>query len=150
MAAQTELWITEHLARVRSMPGYIRFEADVHTGWGSGTANFPNLIDPLTALQARLLNSGRRPVVDWCLDDTNLAVQTRIAHQSDVCVVFASADSGEGYLTGSFILRQPRLPLTCGVSRREHGRQKRPRTLAQWHDDDPECCRQLHEYRGGP
>ena len=66
-------------------------------GWGSGTANFSYLIDPLTAIshQAHLDQS----VLQWWLNDWDLSGIPSIARHSDVCIVGVNSDSGEQYIT---------------------------------------------------
>lgn len=68
-------------------------------GWGSGTANFPYLIDPLSAIQNYVHSENPTAVVEYVLDDYNYAQVNATASQADVCLVFANADSGEGYLS---------------------------------------------------
>ena len=66
-------------------------------GWGSGTAEFPYLITPLEALQARARQDRSR--VDWYLDNWDLAGAAKAVQLKDVALVFANADSGEQYIT---------------------------------------------------
>ncbi|KDQ52334.1 glycoside hydrolase family 3 protein [Jaapia argillacea MUCL 33604] len=65
-------------------------------GWGSGSDQFPYLITPLEAIQARArLN---RSSVNWVLNDYDYSlVQSTVAEQN-VAIVFVNADSGEGYI----------------------------------------------------
>ncbi|KAB5591869.1 hypothetical protein CTheo_4698 [Ceratobasidium theobromae] len=66
-------------------------------GWGSGTAEFPYLISPAEAIQARATQDHTSiswHFLDW---DTNGA-KTR-ATNKDVAIVCINSDSGEGYLT---------------------------------------------------
>ncbi|KDQ52333.1 glycoside hydrolase family 3 protein [Jaapia argillacea MUCL 33604] len=66
-------------------------------GWGSGTTQFPYLITPLEAIQARARVN--RSSVNWFLNDFDYTgVQSTVAEQ-DVAIVFVNADSGEGYIT---------------------------------------------------
>lgn len=76
-------------------------------GWGSGTGNYPYLIDPLTALQVYIRKENPRAVVEGILDDFNSAYQQSIARQADICLAFVNANSGEGYVSwiSSFITR---------------------------------------------
>jgi beta-glucosidase len=69
-------------------------------GWGSGTANFPYLIDPSAAINS-FINANRpgKVVVESVLNDFNYGQVSGVARQSDTCLVFANADSGEGYIT---------------------------------------------------
>jgi beta-glucosidase len=59
-------------------------------GWGSGTANFPYLDDPLTAISAAAPN-----VVSYNTDTFPLVVN---ATAGDIAIVFVNSDSGEGYV----------------------------------------------------
>ena len=66
-------------------------------GWGSGTANFPYLVDPLTAIQNEVLqNDGvvQSETQNWA----TAQIQT-LASQASVAIVFVNADSGEGYIS---------------------------------------------------
>ncbi|KAH6636032.1 glycosyl hydrolase family 3 N terminal domain-containing protein [Chaetomium tenue] len=66
-------------------------------GWGSGTANFPYLITPDAALQARAIEDGSRYesiLSNYAHDKTDALVS-----QANVtAIVFVNADSGEGYI----------------------------------------------------
>ncbi|KAL6307374.1 beta-glucosidase [Sparassis latifolia] len=66
-------------------------------GWGSGTDNYPYLISPLDAIQERAREDGT--TVSWWLLDWNTAGAAQAAVQFDAAIVFANADSGEGYIT---------------------------------------------------
>ncbi|KAL9080423.1 MAG: hypothetical protein Q9157_000808 [Trypethelium eluteriae] len=65
-------------------------------GWGSGSTNFPYLVDPLSAIQARALQD--RTVVQYVLNNYASATIASVVQQASVCLVFANADSGEGYI----------------------------------------------------
>ncbi|CAE6463526.1 unnamed protein product, partial [Rhizoctonia solani] len=65
--------------------------------WGSGTSEFPYLISPLEALQARAKQD--HTSISWhTLDWDTEGAKTRAANK-DVAIVFINSDSGEGYLT---------------------------------------------------
>jgi len=65
-------------------------------GWGSGTANFPYLVTPETAIQNVVV--GNNHVFQSITDNyASLQIQT-LASQASVAIVFVNADSGEGYL----------------------------------------------------
>ncbi|KAH0524204.1 hypothetical protein TsFJ059_006738 [Trichoderma semiorbis] len=66
-------------------------------GWGSGTANFPYLISPVTALsaQAEQDRTGFRNVSNNF--DTKAIIKA--ATGAEAAIVFVNADSGEGYIT---------------------------------------------------
>jgi beta-glucosidase len=68
-------------------------------GWGSGTANFPYLIDPYSAIQSYVHQESPDTVIMAQFTDFNLAQASSYASQADTCLVFANADSGEGYIT---------------------------------------------------
>ncbi|KAF2657061.1 glycoside hydrolase family 3 protein, partial [Lophiostoma macrostomum CBS 122681] len=66
-------------------------------GWGSGTSFFPYLITPLEAIKSEATGKGSlvQSVTDnWAYDQI-----TALAKQATVAIVFANADSGEGYIT---------------------------------------------------
>ena len=65
-------------------------------GWGSGTANFPYLVTPDTAIQNQVLaNDG---VYQSVLDNAAFGQIKSVASQATVAIVFANSDSGEGYI----------------------------------------------------
>ncbi|KAF7966462.1 hypothetical protein HWV62_38330, partial [Athelia sp. TMB] len=68
-------------------------------GWGSGTANFPYLIDPLSAIQEYVHAKNPDTVIQSVLADFDYASVNATVSQADTCLVFANADSGEGYIT---------------------------------------------------
>ncbi|MCJ1264141.1 hypothetical protein MMC22_004012 [Lobaria immixta] len=65
-------------------------------GWGSGTANFPYLITPETAIQNEVVgNLG----VFQSITNNYAGVQINaLASQATVAIVFVNADSGESYI----------------------------------------------------
>ncbi|KAF8486551.1 glycoside hydrolase superfamily [Gautieria morchelliformis] len=68
-------------------------------GWGSGTANFPYLIDPSAAIQNFVITKNPTIPVETVLNEFNVGAVTTLASHADVCLVFVNADSGEGYIT---------------------------------------------------
>lgn len=64
--------------------------------WGSGSANFPYLVTPETAIQNEILgNNG----VFQSITNNFAAYQSQLlAGQASVAIVFVNADSGEGYI----------------------------------------------------
>ncbi|KEP54601.1 glycoside hydrolase family 3 protein [Rhizoctonia solani 123E] len=66
-------------------------------GWGSGTAEYPYLINPLDAIKNKASSIGATVSSSLSDSDTNAAVNA--ARGKDVALVFISADSGEGYIT---------------------------------------------------
>ncbi|KAJ7720754.1 beta-glucosidase [Mycena maculata] len=68
-------------------------------GWGSGTANFPYLVDPLAAITAHIQSIDPTVVIEGILNDFNIASVQTSASLADTCLVFVNADSGEGYIT---------------------------------------------------
>ncbi|EPQ55735.1 glycoside hydrolase family 3 protein [Gloeophyllum trabeum ATCC 11539] len=66
-------------------------------GWGSGTDNFPWLISPLEAIQARARQD--HTLVSWFLDDFDYAGVAAAVAGQNMAIVFVNADSGEGYIT---------------------------------------------------
>jgi len=65
-------------------------------GWGSGTTNFPYLIDPLAALLVRARQD--HTDVNWSLNDTNTDGAAKNARNADVAIVGIASDSGEEYI----------------------------------------------------
>ncbi|KAI8822992.1 glycoside hydrolase superfamily [Fimicolochytrium jonesii] len=68
----------------------------VALGWGSGTAEFPYLVGPFDGIKTQA--SALKIPVAASLSNTDLAKAVAVAKKADVAVVFAFADSGEGYL----------------------------------------------------
>ncbi|KAF2834943.1 glycoside hydrolase family 3 protein [Patellaria atrata CBS 101060] len=65
-------------------------------GWGSGTADFPYLVSPLTAIQNEVLkNYG---IIVSVTDDYAYGEIIAEASQASVAIVFVNADSGEGFI----------------------------------------------------
>ncbi|OAA54584.1 glycoside hydrolase family 3 protein [Niveomyces insectorum RCEF 264] len=67
------------------------------TGYGSGPGYFPYLVAPATALRARAATHNATTVE--APDSWNLTAAQDAARGADVALVFANADSGEGYIT---------------------------------------------------
>lgn len=66
-------------------------------GWGSGTANFPYLISPNTALKAQAAKD--KSQYANVSDDYDFAAVAEAVYGAEVAIVFGNADSGEGYIT---------------------------------------------------
>lgn len=66
-------------------------------GWGSGTAQFPYLVDPLSAISLQARKDGT--TLNWWLDDWNLSEASYWASVAEVAIVGINSDSGEGYIT---------------------------------------------------
>lgn len=64
--------------------------------WGSGTANFPYLVTPETAIQNEIV--GNNGVFQSITDGFAGTQIQALAGQASVAIVFVNADSGEGYL----------------------------------------------------
>lgn len=64
------------------------------SGWGSGAADFPYLVEPLSALR-KAFNNDSVYVTDW--PENELPKQKEIVQDQDLCIVFANADAGEGF-----------------------------------------------------
>lgn len=64
--------------------------------WGSGSANFPYLITPDTAIQNTVLGAGG--VYESSLDNGALSSMGALARRANVSIFFANADSGEWYI----------------------------------------------------
>ncbi|EIN08756.1 hypothetical protein PUNSTDRAFT_120347 [Punctularia strigosozonata HHB-11173 SS5] len=68
-------------------------------GWGSGTANFPYLIDPSAAINS-FINANKPTIpVEAIFNDYNYAQVASVASVADTCLVFVNSDSGEDYIT---------------------------------------------------
>lgn len=66
-------------------------------GWGSGTADFPYLVTPETALQNQALSDNTR--YESILDNYAWTqIQALVRQAESTAIVFAHADSGEGYI----------------------------------------------------
>ncbi|KAK3358051.1 glycoside hydrolase family 3 protein [Lasiosphaeria hispida] len=66
-------------------------------GWGSGTANYPYLVTPDSALQAQALNDGTR--YESVLSNYAASQTKSLVSQDNVtAIVFVNANSGEGYI----------------------------------------------------
>lgn len=74
-------------------------EGTLAMGWGSGTANFPVLVDPYSAIQTYIHKNSPKTVVTAILDDYAYDQVAAVGAQSDACMVFVNSDSGEGYIT---------------------------------------------------
>ncbi|KAI0351205.1 glycoside hydrolase [Trametes cingulata] len=68
-------------------------------GWGSGTAQFPYLVAPVDAIQARARRDSSGAQVSWFFANWDLAGAAATALDQDVALVFLNADSGEDYIT---------------------------------------------------
>lgn len=67
-------------------------------GWGSGTSDFPYLVSPDAAIQAQALADGTR--YESILDNYAWAqIQALVTQAESTAIVFANADSGEGYIS---------------------------------------------------
>lgn len=66
-------------------------------GWGSGTTDFPYLVDPLSAITERANRD--HATVTSSLSDSDLVAAAAAAVGKDVVFVFISSDSGEDYIT---------------------------------------------------
>lgn len=66
-------------------------------GWGSGTSDFPYLVTPDSALQFQALSDGSR--YESILDNYAWSqIQALVVQAESTAIVFANADSGEGYI----------------------------------------------------
>ncbi|KAL8978986.1 MAG: hypothetical protein Q9205_005572 [Flavoplaca limonia] len=65
--------------------------------WGSGTANFPYLVTPETAIQNEIVSNNG---VFQSITDNYAGTQIQsLASQASVAIVFVNADSGEGFIS---------------------------------------------------
>jgi beta-glucosidase len=65
-------------------------------GWGSGTSFFPYLVTPLEAIKSEVVGKGG--VIQSVVDNYAYTQIQALANQASVALVFANADSGEGYI----------------------------------------------------
>src|SRR5690606_19711417 len=72
------------------------------SGWGSGAVEFPYLVYPVDALAERL-DPAATEITTHLTNRLPLQDEADILSRQDVCIVFANADAGEGYLTWSDI-----------------------------------------------
>ncbi|KAJ4356174.1 uncharacterized protein N0V89_004204 [Didymosphaeria variabile] len=68
------------------------------SGWGSGAVEYPYLIEPLSALR-NAFNNDSVYVTDW--PENTLPKERQVIEDQDLCIVFANAHAGEGYLKWS-------------------------------------------------
>ena len=66
-------------------------------GWGSGTAEFPYLIDPLSPIVRQARADGTD--IGWTFNDWSTDGAKGAAIFADVAIVGVKSDSGEGYIT---------------------------------------------------
>lgn len=66
------------------------------SGWGSGAVNFPYLVPPVEALRNGF-NMSKVTFSEYLTNTPALTSDTSILDQ-DVCIVFANADAGEGFV----------------------------------------------------
>ncbi|KAI9846043.1 MAG: hypothetical protein M1838_001425 [Thelocarpon superellum] len=71
--------------------------ATLAQGWGSGTANYPYLVTPLSAIRAQA--DADQTKVLAVSDDHAYADVQAAARQATAALVFVSSDSGEAYIT---------------------------------------------------
>ena len=68
-------------------------------GWGSGTTEFPYLVDPLSAISRRAAADGT--TLKTSISDSDLVAAVAAAAGVEVAFVFVNADSGEGFVTST-------------------------------------------------
>ncbi|APA08328.1 hypothetical protein SS1G_13255 [Sclerotinia sclerotiorum 1980 UF-70] len=68
-------------------------------GWGSGTANFPYLISPVTALKAKAAEGYGQTTVRNVSNNYNFAAVAEAVKGASVAIVFANANGGEAFIT---------------------------------------------------
>ena len=73
------------------------FNGTLAVGWGSGTADFTYLVTPEQAIQNYILTN-TNGTTQTITDNYNDAAIKALAATSDVALVFAGADSGEGFI----------------------------------------------------
>ena len=71
-------------------------EGTLAVGWGSGASEFPYLIEPFVALH-KSFDAGSVDLSRVAKNILNRSERQEVSEQ-DMCLVFANADAGEGYL----------------------------------------------------
>lgn len=72
-------------------------EGTLASGWGSGAVEFPYLITPIEVLGSGW-DAEKVNLTSWVTNDPPFAKQPEILANQDICIVFANADSGEGFM----------------------------------------------------
>ncbi|KAI1140610.1 glycoside hydrolase family 3 protein [Hypoxylon sp. FL0543] len=67
------------------------------SGWGSGSVEFPYLVTPAEALTKSWEGNEDVKVSSYLTNSPPFAKQPEILQDAQLCIVFANADSGEGY-----------------------------------------------------
>jgi len=69
-------------------------------GWGSGQANFPYLVSPDAALQYEVVSQygSYESITNNSASTQIQALAKRVTDVSGICIAFANADSGEGFI----------------------------------------------------
>ncbi|KAL7621031.1 hypothetical protein AAE478_008343 [Parahypoxylon ruwenzoriense] len=67
------------------------------SGWGSGSVEFPYLVTPVEALTKSWEDNDNVEVSAYLTNSPPFAKQPEILRNAQLCIVFANADSGEGY-----------------------------------------------------
>ncbi|KAK7180072.1 hypothetical protein DPSP01_011184 [Paraphaeosphaeria sporulosa] len=83
---------------INSCPDQSCNDGTLASGWGSGAVDYPYLVDPLSALR-KAFNNESVYVTDW--PENTLPKEKEIVEDQDLCIVFANAHGGEGYLKWS-------------------------------------------------
>ncbi|KAK2055696.1 glycosyl hydrolase family 3 N terminal domain-containing protein [Colletotrichum caudatum] len=68
------------------------------SGWGSGAVEFPYLVTPVAALK-KGFKSEKVELSEFLTNSLPFKMDPSILHNQDVCIVFANADSGEGFMS---------------------------------------------------
>ncbi|KAF2753427.1 beta-glucosidase-like protein [Pseudovirgaria hyperparasitica] len=76
-------------------------EGTLAQGWGSGTVEFPYLSDPLSAIRDAF-DEDTVYVTNWPKNELPKK-ERQIVEDQDVCIVFANADAGEGFIKANGI-----------------------------------------------
>ncbi|KAF2749107.1 glycoside hydrolase family 3 protein [Sporormia fimetaria CBS 119925] len=71
-------------------------EGTLGSGWGSGAVEYPYFIEPLAALRDAFDNASVA-LTEW--PENSLPDDEKVMQEQDLCIVFANADAGEGYIT---------------------------------------------------
>lgn len=72
------------------------------SGWGSGAVEFPYLVTPISALK-KIFNPDKVDVGDFLTNSPSWKTTAGLLQDRDLCLVFANADSGEGFVSADSI-----------------------------------------------
>ncbi|KAK6081518.1 glycosyl hydrolase family 3 N terminal domain-containing protein [Seiridium cupressi] len=72
-------------------------EGTLASGWGSGAVEFPYLVTPIDVLGSGW-DTDKVNLSSWLTNTPPFEKQPEILQNQDICIVFANADAGEGFV----------------------------------------------------